>query len=592
MNRNSLSVLALVVALGVAMLCPTPRAAAQDIQPIATISIAGYDALWSDIEFFAKLSGNEAAIPNMKMMVEMTTGGLAGVDKTRPAGVLLLPDPMSPVQVKPLGFVPVTDLNQVLGLVGKMGMLTQPAADGVTQIQPNPMAKPVFVKQQGQWAFIAMAQEHLASLPADPTALLSKAAKGCDVALALHVAKIPDGTRNTLTMFLDMGAEMGLQPKPGESNEAFQLRAKSTRQSIQQFKTALNELDTLLVGLNVNPTDKADTMSIDVQVTAKPGTKMADTMARVKKATSAFAGFAAPGAAVTVNVVGTMSPDDMAQTKAMLDIYEATLVQKMEDDQLPEAEMAKAKKLLGELFGVLKDTVDEGVSDLGAAVLVSPDAATLVGGLRIADGPKLDKTLRDLVKAASEEIPDVAGMVKLDAGSHGDITFHSVSIPLPPLDPGDGARDVKSREAAVRLVGESLEVVVGTGPKAVYLAAGRDAMTKLTEAIDRSKSEAGTEILPSHAVIDLKPIIDTASAFVDDPKGQQMMATAKDVLDRAGSDTHITMTATPIPGGMQQRLEFEKGSLEVMAQMVGEAARAAQEAAMRMQQMRAMPQEF
>ena len=48
----------------------------------------------------------------------------------------------------------------------------------------------------------------------------------------------------------------------------------------------------------------------------------------------------------------------------------------------------------------------------------------------------------------------------------------------------------------VELIGETLEVVVGIGKDSLYVAAGRDAMNKLKQAIESSAAEATTPVPP------------------------------------------------------------------------------------------------
>ena len=127
-----------------------------------------------------------------------------------------------------------------------------------------------------------------------------------------------------------------------------------------------------------------------------------------------------------------------------------------------DEERDKAKAIIGQFLQVAEDTVKGGKSDAGAVLLLKPKSLSFgVGGL-VADGNKLAGALKDLVAFAKDKsvpLPEV----KFDAEKHAGVTFHTVSIPLQ-----------TSKEEAQVLLGDPLQVVVGTGAKSAYLAFGQD----------------------------------------------------------------------------------------------------------------------
>ena len=115
---------------------------------------------------------------------------------------------------------------------------------------------------------------------------------------------------------------------------------------------------------------------------------------------------------------------------------------------------------------------------MALSVLLDPQAATLLAGTYVADGAALDKAVRAFKEVLDKENPTVAGWLKLDAERSGEIRFHEATIPVGP--------DAKDREKVVQLFGPEVHVVLGVGPHAAYLAAGRDALPKLQQAIAAS----------------------------------------------------------------------------------------------------------
>src|SRR5208282_3120886 len=104
--------IALVLAMGT--LVWAHRAAAADHKPALTIAFAGYDELINDLKALDKLSGHTKLAAKAEANIELQTKGkgLAGLDKSRPWGVLVsLGDEGQPIVH---GFLPVTDLKQLL----------------------------------------------------------------------------------------------------------------------------------------------------------------------------------------------------------------------------------------------------------------------------------------------------------------------------------------------------------------------------------------------------------------------------------------------------------------------------------------------
>ncbi len=123
------------------------------------------------------------------------------------------------------------------------------------------------------------------------------------------------------------------------------------------------------------------------------------------------------------------------------------------------------------------------------AVLLDPTAVTVVAGMSIVDGPKLEKALKQLADELEKSDPDKAKWLKLNADSHQGVRFHTLSIPM-------SADELAQLAPLKPFVGDTLEIVLGIADDKVMLAAGRDAAAKLKKAIDRSKATAGTEVPP------------------------------------------------------------------------------------------------
>ena len=218
-----------------------------------------------------------------------------------------------------------------------------------------------------------------------------------------------------------------------------------------------------------------------------------------------------------------------------------------------DQERDKAKAIVGQLLQVAEDTVKGGKSDAGAVLLLKPKSLSFgVGGL-VADGTKLADALKDLVAFAKDKAAPLPE-VKFDAEKHAGVTFHTASIPLQ-----------TSKEEARVLLGDPLQVVVGTGAHSAFLAFGQEPLELLKKVIDQSASGASKPLPPGQLTIALTPILELAASMNDNPA----LKTTLDSLKQTPGEDRILISTMPVDRGLTVRLQLEAGVVKV----IGEAAR-------------------
>ena len=134
--------------------------------------------------------------------------GLAGVDKTRPWGVIV--QASGEEDFSGYVFVPVTDFKEALGLLKLYS--TVDAEGDVYKLTPKDGKKVGYVKQQGAWAFFAEKPEVLAQCDADPVALLGNLKKDYIVAGRIFLANVPEGLREKFLEPSQAGLAKGCRP--------------------------------------------------------------------------------------------------------------------------------------------------------------------------------------------------------------------------------------------------------------------------------------------------------------------------------------------------------------------------------------------
>ena len=573
MRKLLLSILALGMIFGLGRVCP----AAEPLKPIAVVSIAAYGDLMKSIEQVTALAGKPDAYKAVDGMLKAFTQGqgLAGLDEKRPAGlVVLLGEGDVPVVY---GFVPVSDLKKLLGVVQPMlGATMTSSGPGTYTLEKKEENKKLIVKEKGGWAFVADKPELLENLPDDPSKLLGDLNKQYVVAAQFLAASVPhELIEKKLAAFLE-GMNLGAVQKADEDAAAYAARTRFVETAKKSLADLANDLEQITLGLAVDSSAKK--VRLDFSATFKPGSKMAQKIesqsAGVK---TELAGFLLPGAALTVHMTQKADAEDIEATLAMIQGGRAKATKEIAehiesvlamirggspkvDTEKPAAADDRAKKLqqlVGDLIDVCEATVKDGRYDAAVSMLLDPKAATLSAGARISAGDKLEKSLRALIELTAKDEPSIREHLKLDADTVGDVHFHTVSIPLP--------AGLDGRDRLVSLVGESVDVVVGVGPSRIYLAAGRNALSTLKVAVKKSEAVGAKATDPFHLSVAATPIIKTVAELnKEEPMAQMITGAMLDALSKCPGNDHITLASRYISRGVKAGYEIEEGVLKLI----------------------------
>jgi hypothetical protein len=548
-KKTLLSMLALGLWLAAANFCP----AQAEMKPLVIVSVAGYDKLLTDVGVIGQLSGNPDLGTGLDMMIKLATQGkgLAGLDTKQPwAGVVMTDGQRAFTQY---GYVPVTDLKQLMDI----GKTLPQMNDAITlngdvyeiRIDGPAGSGKTCVKQIGNWAVVTEKSEDFANAPADPLKLLGDLPQRYDLAVRASVKNTPKEYRDqTLAMFQAV-PEGGLPQMADESDDDYALRVSITRQAVQRLTQMANELDDVVLGWAIDPAAKST--HFDIELTAQPGTKLAEQFGAITPGKTNFAGLLAPKAAVTANWTRTLADSEVAEFKTALALMRKSLLKGVQDKGLTESQAKLAADVLGDLVDVAEKTVESKKTDSGLMVILDADAATLVAGVAVSDGAKLEKAVKRLVDSVQQEDAELAKSIKLNAETHEGVRFHSFTVPTPD-------------QKLATLVGDTLEVVVGIGDDRVLIAAGRDAAGKLKQAIDQSKGAAGKEVPPLGISLAATPIVKFIAQVDEDESVVAAADKLTEALKKAGDKDHVLITVQPVAQGFRLRLEIEEGLLKAL----------------------------
>ena len=516
-------------------------AAAQELKPVAVVSIASVDEIFADFGYLTATAGLEDA----GKLLRTTAGGLTmGIDRKRPSGMYVVP---KDGDFHAIAFIPVTNLKQLLEIHKDQIGEPRDAGDGILEVGMNRSA---FVKEQSGWAFVAESSEHLTDLPKDPSALLGTLPKTYNVAGKLLVQNVPQELLQTAIDEIKVGIQRALENQPRNPNLDQEALKKTTDDALKQIEQIFNEGEDVTIGLAIDAAGKRT--YLDVIVNVKEGSELAKQMALNTDLKSGFSGVLLPEAAVTMNFVAKLSEADIAQVGTAFTTVRAQAATQIDDDPNLSAEQRQvAKDVLLKMIDVFEQTAKTGKLDGGAALVLEPKAMNFVLGGYVADGPAFEKAIRQILDLAKSE-PNVP-KVQFNAGKLGNVTLHKTAIPVPP---GEGE--------ARNLLGEQLDVVLGIGPQSVYLAAGKGGESLLKKVIDQSTANASKTVPAMQFNVALLPILKFSASM--DPNNPILPALVAS-LEKSGADKLI-ITSEGHSRGSKAHIEIQEGIIKLVGEGV------------------------
>jgi hypothetical protein len=574
-NRKlSWLVVAVAVALGITSTLPTVAMAAPQaesegpaaggqLKTIAVVASTRFEKLISDISFLGSLAGK----PEVGQMIEgglalFTQGkGVNALDKTQPWGVIVQSDG---AKFLPVACLPVPKVDDLFDIAKAYGAEVKDADDGAREVV-LPNQRSIFVKPNNGLCFISLSASALARLPENAQALLGKAVGEYDLGGAISVKNIPEQHRQFAIQAMQAGLQQGMKQRPGQSDEEYAEQQKIAEAQLEQVARFINELDAVKFGWAIDAQQHRTYMDFTYQF--QPGSKMAQQIAAYGQPQTSFAGFYQPDAAATVTFVTKADPkliaEDLAQFESAMRTMREQLNRTIDEKAKINDEEARAalKAAASDWFDAFEATIKAGQMDGGATLQLGPESLTFVAGAHVEEPAKLESGLKKL-EAAAKKSPQFPG-IKWNAANHAGVTFHTMAIPVPDHE-----------RAPRQLLGEEANVAIGLGPKAVYLAVGRDNLNAINKAIDASAADAGKAVPPFELALSLAPILETAAAQAENNDKKEIIQAVADMLkNQAQGRDHIRAVGQVIPNGLKYRFEAEEGVLRALGTAAAEAQR-------------------
>lgn len=514
---------------------PLGAAKAAENPVVAVVACDGYADLKKQLGWVGTQVGNPTLAAFAESFVMMATQfkGLAGLDVSRPLGVVVTADGETPVFH---GYVPVKDLGKLLEtLQGTVGPAAKVGDKRTVQVPGGP---PLEITEQGGWAIVT--PQGSPAGPANAEQLISAVSEALSIGVQLFPAAMPEGMRGQVKGMIEQGAAAAADQ--GQPLDAAAIAAAFD---------GLADTEYLLFGLAVDPAK--DRLFIENRTVMLAGTDAAAVWSNAGQTANAIGvPPAANGKPAAIRAHHAQAVPPAARVA-----IEATLAQ-----VLPAG---TGDPISDSLFGLLQDLVgamlDAGALDAGLAIDTSTattdqllPAVTL--SARIKDGPALEKQVKN--RLGNEGALPPQATVRFDAGRQAGANLHEIEIDLAGVPEADK-------------LGGTLNATLAVTADRAFLLVGGDVAGRLAAAMEAggqvdgdSKPLTGVNI--SVASLLAYAATMTKAANPDDPAGGVLSDVAREAVGKPS--TLVQLLLRPIERGVAMRLTADAGAVQTIAAAV------------------------
>ncbi len=259
-----------------------------------------------------------------------------------------------------------------------------------------------------------------------------------------------------------------LKKLKNETDAEFDLRKLTIDQQLTELKQIYGEAKTVHTYLDLVPANKKLVSATDL--VALPGTELAKVIDDLAKEPSYFANIPLSDKEPLSGMINLKL--DALRQKHVANFLKQARPLMLKEIKESEGNSPKTKEynLISTdiVFDVLEKSAADGIFDSFIDVHANAGGLhTMIAGNRV-NGAVVMPGLKKLADTAK---------VELNAGKHGDVDFHKVTLPTDLVE-------------LQKIYGKDLVLIIGTGPKAVWYALGEKAEEKLKEAIDKAGQPA------------------------------------------------------------------------------------------------------
>lgn len=409
--------LAFVVAFALVAIPRPAPSAEKEAGPTFTVRVQPIDTLLANLKQIATLAGKAEEAKQIDGFVRARIGdnGIDGIDVKRPFalyGSLNADIASSPT----VALIPIASQKDFLELLSNFSLPATKGKDGIYTVTPEKLPLSFYLRFANKSVYVTTPDK--AALKTDrliaPDDLFTSKQPPA-FAAEWYFDRVPDELKQIALSQLDLRvADLTDKKEPNETEAQTKLRVATLKEISRLLGSVVN--DGRRFGARVD-LDPASDLGGAASLSAKPKSKLADSIASLARKPSRFATLAAPGAAMSLTANFTLPAEIRKALGPVIDEG----IQKSVDEEENEAKKKAGKKFLEALAPTLKT----GELDAGFR-LVGPKAGnvyTLSAGIKVKEGGKLLAAFREMAKTFPKT---EQAIIQFDAEKSGKTAIHKI----------------------------------------------------------------------------------------------------------------------------------------------------------------------
>lgn len=445
--------------------------------PTAVVRVKSLNVLLHNVNLVVRLVGQEEAASQIEGLIKAKIGkqGLAGIDPNRPLGAYVrFGNAIDEINGALL--IPVADQKAFLTLLDNYGLTYTKDKDGIYTHKTNNVA--LYFRFAHDYLYLtslntASIQDKNLVDPAQALAVPGDAA----IAMIAHVDKVPNDVK--LFALQKLGELIETAQKnapPGQSKADERVLKTLLAQANKVGASMIREAAEVRFDLELS--EKSKELTVNLRVTARPGTDFAASIDTLGKLKSPLAGLVKTNLAFEGGIHFAL-PDTLQKAFA-------GVIDDVAGRSIAGIQNAEKKKQAEAFLKAIMPTAKAGEYQAVADVIgPTDDRYTFLGAIKLKDGDKLGKTFHELLGNAIADIPETErGKIKLDFDAVGPIKIDRFEVPKnPQLDP-----------LIDNVVGDKY-LYLAFRDDALFLALGKDALPALKAALAKTAGAPSPPVL-------------------------------------------------------------------------------------------------
>ncbi len=537
--------------------------------PLQVIHCSGMDRFMEKAEALFMAAERPEMLDVLQSAFDNNLNSLAGLDRTKPFGMMLYIKPGITPGISAISYLPVADLDDLLRtLAGKEGQIRDVTGeDHQHELTETGWGPDVAIRKIGDYIFMADVADvaELQRKFPNPERLVSKLTSRYDVAYSLLLKNIPPATKTLFFEVFKNQALAGLQQRDGEPEAAYRVRRANGESLVDLIDMIANNGEEITLGGLSNTEDHTSHLELEINGTKDSG--LAKFCENLGGRRSYFEQAVNTDATFTFNLSLQL---DEKRRKPLIETFRSAteaIAEALRSQGKSDATAAQTSPF----FQQFQRTAEEGHLDFFLQLAGGePGEYHFLGGVRVVGNSGFPAALVDLLKFGKETVGGLAegeGQAMLDALSLddskiGDYGVHVLPMPTPPDDVGK------------LMLGELPNLYLCATPQALWFAIGqKSALERLTEAVKRVEDPAPSDA-PKRASTPVlfathgAQWVDVGLGVGANPEESKFVGSS--VASFLPEADELRITGRPTDRGFRLRMEMQSGYVGWIGRLISD----------------------